>query len=108
MYAVRPSATSGTDPVTGKTCIAAPGTADRYNPPKALAGAGDVAETATGIKPGTLYCFDVLPKKNTTVPATTAPQTFRAWLRVYAENGSGKIALGTDREVLFVVPPIVN
>ena len=35
-------------------------------------------------------------------------QTFRATLQVYAENGTGKIALGTPREVLFVVPPIAN
>ncbi len=109
MTAIQPSSTAGVDPITGAACLAAPGTADKYNTPKALPGAGDIAETATSIKPGNLYCFNVLPKKNTTVVATSVAQTFRATLQVWAENGTaGKIALGTPREVLFVVPPIIN
>jgi hypothetical protein len=110
MTAIQPSVTGGTDPVTGSTCLTISGTADRYHTPKALAGAGDIAETALAIDPkvGNYYCFSVIPKANVTVPATSAAQVFHATLQVIAENGSSSIPLGSPRTVLFVVPPVAN
>lgn len=110
MLKVEPSPTGGTDPVTGGMCVTFPSSAlvDRYKTPKAAAGAGDISETITGLNPGPLYCFNVVPKPNTTVLATTAVQTFTAKLRVLAENGTTTLTLGADREVLFLVPPIAN
>jgi hypothetical protein len=110
MEKVEPSPAGGTDPVTGGVCVTFSSTAlvDRYNTPKALSGAGDIKETITGLNPGPLYCFNVVPKPNTTVLATTSVQTFKAKLRVLAENGTTTLTLGADREVLFLVPPIAN
>jgi hypothetical protein len=110
MQKVEPSPTGGTDPVTGATCVtfSASLLTDRYKTPKAVAGAGDILETITAVNPGPLYCFNVVPKPNTTVAATAVAQTFTATLRVLAENGTTTLTLGADRDVLFIVPPIVN
>ena len=82
---------------------------DKYRSPKALAGAGDITETIGGLNPGKLYCFAVNPKPNTTVAPKTTPQQFKAFLTVQADKpAGGTITLGTDREVLFIVPPSLN
>jgi hypothetical protein len=109
MSAVQPSPSGGTDPSAGAACITFTNPlADRYHTPKAVAGGGDINETILGVAPGPLYCFNVLPKANTVVLQTSSVQVFHASLQVIAENGSGTIPLGTPREVLFIVPPIVN
>ena len=112
MLEVHPQPTGGTDPVTGGICVTFPAAklADDFVGPKALvAGADGVFDTITALNPGSLYCFDVVPKPNTSVVAKTTPQIFRAWLRVLAIKPSGgTYSLGVDREVLFLVPPIVN
>jgi hypothetical protein len=110
---VEPKPSGGKDPVTGGTCVAFPAgqVADLRHTPKALAGAGDIAETIREVTPGAFYCFSVVPKPNTTVPATTTAQTFLARLAVTAVKpapASGTFALGTDRDVLFIVPPKLN
>jgi len=108
---VEPLPTGGTDPVTGGMCVTFPATSlkDKYNTPKALSGAGDVKETVGGLNPGRLYCFQLNPKPNTTVTPKTTPQQFKAFLTVLADKPSGgAISLGTDREVLFIVPPSLN
>ncbi|MBI2394791.1 MAG: hypothetical protein HYV09_34800 [Deltaproteobacteria bacterium] len=111
MSKVEPQPTGGKDPVTGSTCVTFPSTqlADLRNTPKALAGAGDIAETIRQVNPGAYYCFAVVPKENTTIKPLSTPQTFRAWLKVLAvKPAGGTFALGTDREVLFIVPPVLN
>jgi len=108
---VPPVPTGGTDPVTGGACVTFPATqtADRFTGPKALAGADAVKETILDLVPGPLHCFAVTPKPNTTVPATTSAQIFRANLQAHAQKPSGATSpLGSFREVVFVVPPIVN
>ncbi len=108
---VEPQPAGGTDPVTGTACVTFPASqlTDARNTPKALPGAGDIAETIRQVNPGNYYCFSVVPKPNTGVPATTAPQTFKAYLKVHAVKPTGgTFALGTDREVLFIVPPVLN
>ncbi|MGZ3455866.1 MAG: hypothetical protein ACXWUG_02175 [Polyangiales bacterium] len=111
MEKVEPQPTGGTDPVTGTACVTFPASqlADARHSPKALAGAGDIKETILQVNPGNYYCFSVTPKPNTTVKPTTAPQTFRAWLKVNAvKPAGGTFTLGSDREVLFIVPPVLN
>ncbi len=111
MTKVEPQPTGGTDPVTGSVCEVFSATllADKYNTPKAAAGAGDIKETITALNPGKYYCYSVVPKANTTVPATSVVQTFKASLRVLADKPTGgTFILGTDREVLFIVPPLIN
>jgi hypothetical protein len=108
---VEPQPGGGTDPVTGTACVTFPASqlTDARNTPKALPGAGDIAETIRQVVPGSFYCFSVVPKPNTGVAATTAPQTFKAFLKVHAVKPTGgTFALGTDREVLFIVPPVLN
>jgi hypothetical protein len=108
---IEPVPTGGTDPVTGAICttFSASVLKDKYNTPKALTGAGDIKETIGGLNPGKLYCFQVNPKPNTTVTAKTTPQEFKALLTVVADKPSGgSITLGSDREVLFIVPPTLN
>jgi hypothetical protein len=107
-----PQPSGGTDPVTGGVCVTFPSTslADRYTGPKAITGADGENETITGLNPGKLYCFKVVPKPNTTVPATVDPQTFTAWVSVVGDKigGGGSVTLGKDRQVLFIVPPRLN
>ncbi len=108
---VPPMPGGGTDPVTGGTCVTFPATqtADRFTGPKALAGTDTVKETILDLVPGPLHCFAVTPKPNTSVPATTSVQIFRANLRAHAQKPTGATSpLGSDREVVFIVPPIVN
>ncbi len=108
---VPPMPGGGTDPVTGGACVTFPSTqtADRFTGPKALAGTDTVKETILDLVPGPLHCFAVTPKPNTTVPATTSAQIFRASLQAHAQKPSGATSpLGTMREVVFVVPPISN
>ncbi len=53
------------------------------------------------VRTGTPVCWKVVSKPNTTVPATEAPQLFRATVTVY---GDGVTQLDT-RDVFFLVPP---
>ncbi len=53
------------------------------------------------VSPGYKVCFDVVPKMNTTVMATTEPQLFKASIKVV---GDGVTVLST-RSVFFLVPP---
>jgi hypothetical protein len=112
MLKVQPDPTGGTDPVTGGVCVTFPATqlADNFTGPKALSGPADgVPDTIKQVNPGNLYCFNVTPKANTVIAATADPQTFVAWLKVVAVKPTGgTFALGADREVLFIVPPVLN
>lgn len=53
------------------------------------------------VRTGTPVCWKVVSRQNTTVPATEAPQLFRATVRVY---GDGVTQLD-ERDVYFLVPP---
>jgi hypothetical protein len=53
------------------------------------------------VRTGTPVCWKVVSKQNTTVPATEAPQLFRAKVKVY---GDGVTQLD-ERNVFFLVPP---
>ena len=71
-------------------------------------GLSDVDTNADGFKDkyvqvrtGTPVCWKVVSKQNTTVPATEAPQLFRAKVKVY---GDGVTQLD-ERNVFFLVPP---
>ena len=112
MLKVEPDPAGGTDPVTSGTCVVFPAAqlADNFTGPKATVAAPDgVDDTIGQVNAGPLYCFNVVPKANTTVVAAAAAQTFRAWLRVLAINpAGGAFTLGPDREVLFIVPPAGN
>jgi len=71
-------------------------------------GLNDVDTNADGfddkylaVRTGTPVCWKVVSKPNTTVPATDAPQLFRAKVKVY---GDGVTQLD-ERNVFFLVPP---
>ena len=51
---------------------------------------------------GTPVCFEVIPATNTTVPATSAPQFFDAFIDVIGMPGAVKL---DRRTVIFEVPP---
>ena len=53
------------------------------------------------VRTGTPVCWKVVSKQNTTVPATDAPQLFRATVTVF---GDGVTQLD-QRDVFFLVPP---
>ncbi|MBA3397422.1 MAG: VWA domain-containing protein [Deltaproteobacteria bacterium] len=53
------------------------------------------------VRTGTPVCWKVVSKPNTTVPATTEPQLFRATITVF---GDGVTQLD-QRDVFFLVPP---
>lgn len=54
------------------------------------------------VLPGTPVCWRVIPKNNTTVPATTVPQLFKATVEVMGDN----VTLLDTRDVYFLVPPV--
>jgi hypothetical protein len=112
MQKVEPNPLGGTDPTTGRVCVTFPGSqlSDYFTGPKALLASPDgVSDTARGVNPGGVYCFDLTPKPNTTVPRLAAAQVFKAWIRVLAiKPTGGTFALGSDRQVVFIVPPIVS
>jgi len=63
--------------------------------------ADGVLDTFDDVTPGTTVCFDVIPKMNTTVMPTDAPQMFMATIVV---EGDGVTTLDT-RDIFFLVPP---
>ncbi len=73
--------------------------------PKATAkdtGTDGIKDTFVGVTVGVPVCFEVIPAKNTTVPATKAPQFFNAFIDVLGMPGSVKL---DQRRVQFLVPP---
>lgn len=59
-------------------------------------------DTFTAIIPGTMVCFDIYVKMNTTVPPLEVPQLFRAYIEVIGDG----ITLLDTRVVYFLVPPV--
>ena len=53
------------------------------------------------VRTGTPVCWKVVSKQNTTVPATAAPQLFRATVQVFGDG----ITQLDQRNVFFLVPP---
>jgi hypothetical protein len=83
------------DPGTGD-CMAWPAQADRD---------GDsYPDTYLDVTPGLPVCWQITVKQNTTVPATSQTQIFRAHVTVWGNN----TALLDTRTVYFVVPPAVS
>jgi hypothetical protein len=56
------------------------------------------------VLPGTPVCFDIHPLRNVTVPATREPQMFRATIQVQGD----RITILDERDVFFLVPPVIN
>jgi hypothetical protein len=50
---------------------------------------------------GATACFDVVPRRNETVPASDEVMLYKAWIHIKGDGGS---LLGT-RNVYFLVPP---
>lgn len=61
-----------------------------------------VKDTFIGVNVGTPVCFEVNPKQNDTVPASTNVQFFNAYIDVVGVPGSIKL---DTRQVIFLVPP---
>lgn len=55
----------------------------------------------SGVLPGTPVCWRLVAKQNTTVPATSEPQIFRATIQVRGDD----VTLLDTRDVYFLVPP---
>jgi hypothetical protein len=53
------------------------------------------------VDPGVSVCFDIIPQRNTTIPATSVPLRFRATITVLGDE----YAPLDSRDVYFVVPP---
>ncbi|MDI7269322.1 MAG: hypothetical protein QME96_15135, partial [Myxococcota bacterium] len=52
------------------------------------------------VLPGTPVCFDIVPRRNTTVPAIREPQMFKATIQVQGD----RITVLDERDVYFFVP----
>lgn len=61
-----------------------------------------IKDTFTAVTVGTLVCFEVLPKTNTTVKPKSIAQFFNAFIDVLGMPGGVKL---DRRTVLFLVPP---
>ena len=66
--------------------------------------ADTINDTFIDVIPGTIVCFDVVPKMNITVEPTEEPQMFKATIVV---TGDGVTTLDT-REIFFLVPPEIK
>jgi len=53
------------------------------------------------VDPGTPVCFDIYPKQNDTVPHTTLPQMYMAYIDVIGDS----VTTLDTREVYFLIPP---
>jgi hypothetical protein len=105
---VEPAPGGGVDPVTGTVCVTYPPAAlrDQYTGPKSLVRTPDGVWDGFTTVLGADYCFSLVPKANTSVPATTAPQVFRAWVRpLVLVSGGRSLSVGAERQVTFLVPP---
>jgi len=60
-----------------------------------------VADQFPAVAPGTPVCFDIIVRKNVTVPATSKPEVYKAFVDVMGDQST---VLDT-REVFFLVPP---
>ncbi len=61
-----------------------------------------IKDTFVAVKVGTPVCFEVIPAKNTIVPALETPQFFNAFVDVVGVQGNVQL---DRRSVLFMVPP---
>lgn len=81
---------------------------DNFTGPRAATAAADgVRDTFVGVGGGVKICFDVVPKQNTTVPATASTQYFHAQLVVKGASKGSTVNLGAPRDVFFIVPPLI-
>jgi hypothetical protein len=55
------------------------------------------------VDPGISVCFDIVPRRNTTVTPTSIPVFFRATIEVVGDEHTPL----DEREVLFLVPPVI-
>lgn len=55
----------------------------------------------TDVLPGTIVCFDIVPRQNDSVPPATEPQLFRGQVEVLGES----VTVLDTRDVYFLVPP---
>ncbi|MBN1771011.1 MAG: hypothetical protein JXB32_07120, partial [Deltaproteobacteria bacterium] len=53
------------------------------------------------VLPGTIVCFDIIPRENRSVPPTSEPQLFRGQVEVLGES----VTVLDTRDVYFLVPP---
>ena len=61
------------------------------------------ADAYLGVPPKTPICWQLVLKRNETMPATQTAQTFRATLNVLADG----VSTVASKDVYFVVPPLV-
>ncbi len=61
-----------------------------------------VLDAFVQVLPGTSVCFDIIPKMNTTVVPSAAPQVFQAYVDVLGND----ITVLDSRTVFFLVPPV--
>jgi hypothetical protein len=88
-----------TDPVTGVERVCT------VTDPLPVDETGDGhADYFPRVLPGTPVCFDIIPKRNVTVPATREPQMFRATIQVQGD----RITILDERDVFFLVPPEIG
>jgi hypothetical protein len=55
------------------------------------------------VDPGVSVCFDIIPRRNTTIPATTVPLRFQATITIWGDEYTPLDA----RDIFFVVPPVI-
>ena len=88
-----------TDPVTGVERVCT------VTDPLPVDETGDGhADYFPRVLPGTPVCFDIIPKRNMTVPATREPQMFKATIQVQGD----RITILDERDVFFLVPPEIG
>jgi len=86
------------DPILGemRECTPAPTGTPGLEPP--------TLDHFSVVEPGQSVCFDIVPKVNTTIPATTIPLVFRAVIHVLGDEHTPL----DDREIYFIVPPDIT
>jgi hypothetical protein len=93
---------SGAGAAAGCVVVSTGRLLDDYSDPTGTAGSDGSADTFQGVQ-GVNVCFDIVPKTNTVVPATSSLQTFTTKIRLTSVNPA--LYLGSPRTMIFIVPP---
>ncbi|MBW2264386.1 MAG: hypothetical protein JRG91_20670, partial [Deltaproteobacteria bacterium] len=64
-------------------------------------GTAPTVDYFTLVDPGVSVCFDIIPLRNTTIPASTIPLRFGATIEVIGDEHTPL----DERTIYFIIPP---
>jgi hypothetical protein len=107
LESIVPVPAAGLDPLTGAPCttFSAASLRDDYGGLDASGGPDGLNETTADQQVGSTYCFELRARPNISVTPLPSAQVFRLTIQARGSLRGVTFALGSAREVYFVVPP---